>query len=100
MSSIRRRLMSTKRQPSTTPSAIRRILAAPERWRVLEEDVRRCLTRVFPYGVLYTIEPEFILIVAVMALQSRAGLLEATGARSVGTSCRPASAKLAAAPSL
>jgi hypothetical protein len=28
--------------------------------------VRRCLTHVFPYGVLYTVEPDFILIVAVM----------------------------------
>lgn len=46
--------------------AIRRIVESPERWRVLDEDVRRCLTRVFPYGILYTIEPEFILIVAVM----------------------------------
>ncbi len=45
---------------------IRRILESPERWRVLDEDVRRCLTHVFPYGVLYTIEPDFILIVAVM----------------------------------
>jgi toxin ParE1/3/4 len=36
------------------------------RWRVIEEDVRRCLTRVFPYAVLYTIETDFILIVAVM----------------------------------
>src|SRR5881628_2824519 len=81
MSSIRRRLMSTKRQAlyyaerdpalalrfvEAVEDAIRRILEAPERWRVLEEDVRRCLTRVFPYGVLYIIEPEFILIVAVM----------------------------------
>jgi toxin ParE1/3/4 len=46
--------------------AIRRILEAPAAWRVLDDDVRRCLTRVFPYGVLYTIEPDFILIVAVM----------------------------------
>jgi toxin ParE1/3/4 len=46
--------------------AIRRILEAPTRWRVIEEDVRRCLTRVFPYGLLYTIEPDFVLIVAVM----------------------------------
>ena len=46
--------------------AIRRIVESPERWRVLDEDVRRCLTRVFPYGILYTIEPEFILIIAVM----------------------------------
>jgi toxin ParE1/3/4 len=50
----------------TVEDAIRRILEAPERWRILDEDVRRCLTRVFPYGVLYTVEPEFILIVAVM----------------------------------
>ncbi|HVO26053.1 MAG TPA: type II toxin-antitoxin system RelE/ParE family toxin [Candidatus Margulisiibacteriota bacterium] len=46
--------------------AIDRILDSPTRWRALDEDVRRCLTRVFPYGVLYTIEPEFVLIVAVM----------------------------------
>lgn len=46
--------------------ALDRILDAPTRWRVLDEDVRRCLTRVFPYGVLYTIEPDFVLIVAVM----------------------------------
>ena len=43
-----------------------RILESPERWRLLEEDVRRCLTRVFPYGVLYTVEEERILIVAIM----------------------------------
>ena len=46
--------------------ALDRILESPTRWRVLDEDVRRCLARVFPYGVLYTIEPEFVLIVAVM----------------------------------
>ena len=46
--------------------AICRILEAPQRWRVLDDDVRRCLTRVFPYKVLYTIEPDSILIVAVM----------------------------------
>ena len=46
--------------------AIGRILESPELWRVLEEDVHRCLTRVFPYGILYTIEPNSILIVAVM----------------------------------
>jgi plasmid stabilization system protein ParE len=45
---------------------IRQILDAPGRWRVLDDDVRRCLTHVFPYGVLYTIEPDFILILAVM----------------------------------
>ena len=46
--------------------AIDRILDSPTRWHVLDEDVRRCLTRIFPYGVLYTIEPDFVLIVAIM----------------------------------
>lgn len=46
--------------------AIDRIVESPMRWRVIDEDVRRCLTHVFPYGVLYTIEVEFVLIVAVM----------------------------------
>jgi toxin ParE1/3/4 len=45
---------------------IRRILESPEQWRVIDDDVRRCLTRMFPYGLLYTIEAGFILIVAVM----------------------------------
>jgi len=46
--------------------AIRRVVDAPERWRIIDEDVRRCLTRVFPYGILYTIETNYVLIVAVM----------------------------------
>ncbi|MFN6535163.1 MAG: hypothetical protein RM021_002155 [Nostoc sp. EkiNYC01] len=33
---------------------------------MLDEDVRRCLTRKFPYAILYTIGPDYILILAVM----------------------------------
>lgn len=55
-----------RRFVAAVEDAIDRLLEAPTRWRVLDEDVRRCLARVFPYGVLYTIEPEFVLIVAVM----------------------------------
>ena len=54
-------------------AALARILEAPERWRVIEQDVRRCLTHTFPYGILYTIEAESILIVAVMHLRRRPG---------------------------
>ena len=46
--------------------AIKRILESPTRWRVIEDDIRRCLTHIFPYAILYTIEPNFLLIVAVM----------------------------------
>lgn len=45
---------------------IQRVVEAPTRWRVIDEDVRRCLAHVFPYAILYTIESDFILIVAVM----------------------------------
>ena len=46
--------------------AIGRIVEAPHRWRIIDEDVHRCLTRLFPYGILYTIETDYVLIVAVM----------------------------------
>ena len=45
--------------------AIELIQEDPFRWPPFDDDVRRCLTRVFPYGILYTIEPDFVLIVAV-----------------------------------
>jgi toxin ParE1/3/4 len=54
--------------------AIERILEAPERWRIFEEDVRRCLTQVFPYAILYTVEPEgYVLILAVMHCRREPG---------------------------
>jgi toxin ParE1/3/4 len=47
-------------------SALRQILDAPTRWRAFEDDVRRYLVHVFPYAVLYTVEPDYVLIIAVM----------------------------------
>jgi toxin ParE1/3/4 len=42
------------------------ICETPERWRVFAgREVRRVLTRVFPYGILYTIESDHVLIVAI-----------------------------------
>lgn len=45
---------------------LKRILETPTRWRIIQDDVRRCLTHVFPHGILYTIERDHILILAVM----------------------------------
>ena len=50
---------------SEVEDAIGRIVDSPERWRIIEEDVRRCLTHVFPFSILYTIEADFLLIIAV-----------------------------------
>ncbi|BAY94137.1 MULTISPECIES: type II toxin-antitoxin system RelE/ParE family toxin [unclassified Tolypothrix] len=46
--------------------AVYRIRESPTRYIVIYEDVRRCMTRKFPYGILYTIEQDYILILAVM----------------------------------
>ena len=43
-----------------------RIRQNPEWARIFEDDIRRSLTRVFPYAVLYSIEPDYLLIIAVM----------------------------------
>ena len=46
-------------------SAIQKAMIHPERWRMIEEDVRCCSVKVFPYSVLYTIEDGYVLIVAI-----------------------------------
>jgi hypothetical protein len=37
-------------------AVIEQILEAPDRWRLIEQDVRRCLAHMFPYGVLFSCE--------------------------------------------
>ena len=54
-------------------NAIARILQDPLRYRPFDEDVRRCLTRAFPYAILYTVEADVILIVAVAHLSREPG---------------------------
>jgi len=54
-------------------SAIQSILQAPDRWRCIEEDVRRYLVRRFPYGILYTIEQDYVLILGLMHLSREPG---------------------------
>ncbi|HEX4264658.1 MAG TPA: type II toxin-antitoxin system RelE/ParE family toxin [Verrucomicrobiae bacterium] len=45
---------------------ISRVAAHPERWRILEDNTHRCFVNVFPYSVLYTIEADHVLVVAIM----------------------------------
>ena len=54
-------------------AAIRRILNQPEAWSIYHDATRRCLTRRFPYGVVYQIRPNIILIVAVAHLRREPG---------------------------
>ena len=46
--------------------AVYRVREAPTRYTTIDGDVRRCMTHRFPYGILYIIEPDYILILAVM----------------------------------
>ncbi len=49
-------------------TTIQHIMDHPKAWSILEGDVRRCLTNRFPYGILYSIEPDTIFILAIMNL--------------------------------
>lgn len=53
--------------------AVYRIRESPTCYVAIDEDVRRCMTRRFPYGILYTIEPDYILILAVMRCSREPG---------------------------
>jgi hypothetical protein len=54
-------------------AAIVRVVRSPGSFRRFEGEIRRCLTHVFPYAILYSIEPGGVLIVAVMHLRREPG---------------------------
>lgn len=43
----------------------------PKAWPCLSENTRRCLTKRFPYGIIYQIVDNEILIIAVMQLNRK-----------------------------
>jgi hypothetical protein len=49
-------------------SAIGRAVEHPNAWPILDGEVRRCQTKRFPYGVLYSVEKKGIFVLAVMHL--------------------------------
>jgi toxin ParE1/3/4 len=46
--------------------AIYRVIEFLTRYLAIDDTVRRCMVRRFPYAILYTIEQDYILILAVM----------------------------------
>lgn len=53
--------------------SIEKIQAMPETWMIVEDNIRRYLLQRFPYGIYYSIEEHFILIIAVMHLSRKPG---------------------------
>jgi toxin ParE2 len=52
-------------------SAPERIERFPEAWHPLSPNTRRCRTHRFPYGIIYQVRPDEILVVAVAHLHRR-----------------------------
>jgi len=52
-------------------SAVQDIGMHPERWPVVRFDIRRRLIHRFPYALLYRVDPEEIVIQAIMHLHRR-----------------------------
>lgn len=49
--------------------SVRLIASFPEAFEQIEDDVRRCLVNRFPYGVIYGIDCEEIVVIAVAHLK-------------------------------
>ena len=45
------------------------ILSFPKAWPVLEDNIQRCQTRRFPYGIIYVIDEDILYVLAVMHLR-------------------------------
>jgi plasmid stabilization system protein ParE len=62
-----------KRFLSSVEDSLARIRINPQLYPIINGDVRRCLTRTFPFGVLFRDRAEQIEIIAVMHLRREPG---------------------------
>ena len=58
---------------SEVERAVNSIATSPDTWRILEGDLRRRLIRTFPFGILFRVDPEEIVIIAVAHLRKEPG---------------------------
>ncbi|MEB3339938.1 type II toxin-antitoxin system RelE/ParE family toxin [Okeania sp.] len=68
-----RRVEIAQKFINAVENTIFKIVEYPTRWPAIDQDIRRCLIQKFPYGIIYTIEDNFILILAVMHCSRKPG---------------------------
>lgn len=54
-------------------STIQRVICFPESWSEFSKNTRRCLTKRFPFGVVYRIMEGEMVIIAIMQLNREPG---------------------------
>ena len=54
-------------------NTIQRILNHPGAWTRLTRNIRRCRTNRFPYGIVYSVQGDDVLVLAVMHLHRKPG---------------------------
>ena len=57
-----------KRFLACVQDALNRVELNPTLYVVVDSDVRRCLTKTFPFGVLFRIKPDMIVVMSIMHL--------------------------------
>lgn len=57
-------------------STIQRIIQFPESWPKLSKSTHRCLINRFPFGIIYQILEDEVLIIAIMHLKRKPGYWE------------------------
>lgn len=50
-------------------ATVKKIIAFPNAWQLVSNDVRRCLLSRFPYGLMYAVEDGTIIILSVFDLR-------------------------------
>ena len=69
----RQRLDLGKEFSEEIEKTIERISTDPTSWEKVTKTIHRCRTRKYPYGLLYEVQGEKIVIVAVMHLRRKPG---------------------------
>ncbi len=62
-----------RRFRETVEFAVRSIETSPFRYRILHTPFRRYLLPKFPYAIIFSVEPDFILVIAVAHVKRKPG---------------------------